>query len=90
MHGSKHRMTDGYGCGQYVPSDKAFYNMHTARPGDHRRPTNQTYRRDNSLVGIETHRSDISYGHTVARISTGPNAERLATLHATMLTSGEV
>lgn len=103
LQGSIHKWSDGIGYGAFIPTDRAYYSAvgtPTATPGAVSgavgRPTRpssemiETYRKHNVTAGIETHRSDISFGKTTESVCGTPCGDLRAREATKSLTSGEV
>lgn len=78
--------------GAFIPTDRAYFNVSTPRASG-RRPSSEQlreYRRDNVTAGIDTHRSDVSFGKTTESIRGGVDGDPRAREATKSLTSGEV
>ncbi|CAM9355215.1 unnamed protein product [Choristocarpus tenellus] len=90
LQGSIHKRSDGIGYGAFIPTNAAYYNLRTPKKT---RPTSnmiRQYRRYNDTAGIDTHRSDISFGRTEDNIKWGALGDPRAIVSTQSLTSGEV
>lgn len=75
-----------------MPTDRAYFNVRTPRASV-RRPSSENvreYRRKNVTAGIDTHRSDVSFGRTTESIRGGVDGDSRAREATKSLTSGEV
>lgn len=95
LQGSIHKKSDGIGYGAFIPTERAYYNVRTPTASARvRRPpsseTTRDYRRHNVTAGIDTHRSDISFGRTTESIRGGVVGDSRAKQAIKSLTSGEV
>lgn len=95
LQGSVHKWSDGIGYGAFIPTDRAYYNVRTptASALAKRRPSSESirgYRRHNATAGVDTHRSDISFGRTTDSVRGGIVGESRAREATKSLTSGEV
>lgn len=78
--------------GAFIPNERAYYNVSTPRAHT-RRPSSEQlreYRRNNVTGGIDTHRSDVSFGKTTESVRGGREGEPRAREATKSLTSGEV
>jgi len=78
--------------GAFIPTDRAYYNVRTPRASG-RRPSSEQlreYRRQNVTGGIDTHRSNISFGKTTESVRGGLEGDPRAREATKCLTSGEV
>lgn len=78
--------------GAFIPIDRAYYNVSTPR-ASWRRPSSEQlreYRRQNVTGGIDTHRSDISFGKATESVHGGREGDLRAREATKSLTSGEV
>ncbi|CAM9408489.1 unnamed protein product [Ectocarpus fasciculatus] len=92
LQGSIHTWSDGIGYGAFMPTDRAYFNVRTPRASV-RRPSSENvrdYRRNNVTAGIDTHRSDVSFGRTTESIRGGVDGDSRAREATKSLTSGEV
>ncbi|CAM9519446.1 unnamed protein product [Ectocarpus sp. 8 AP-2014] len=92
LQGSVHTWSDGIGYGAFMPTDRAYFNVRTPRASV-RRPSSENvreYRRNNVTAGIDTHRSDVSFGKTTESIRGGVDGDSRAREATKSLTSGEV
>lgn len=87
LQGSIHKWSDGIGYGAFIPTERAYYNVRERRPS---RDTTREYRRHNVTAGIDTHRSDISFGKTNESVRGGTDGHSRAREATKSLTSGEV
>ncbi|CAM9278676.1 unnamed protein product [Discosporangium mesarthrocarpum] len=90
LQGSVHRWSDGIGYGAFIPTDAAYYNLQTVKTVRPNEEMVREYRRHNCTAGIETHRSDISFGRTEENVKLGAEGNSRAILSTKSLTSGEV
>ena len=92
LQGSIHKWSDGIGYGAYVPPERVYYNDRKPTSKRLRRASSErtNYRRQNATAGVDTHRSDISFGKTLDSIKTGEEGNSRAREATTFLTSGEV
>lgn len=101
LKGSIHQRSDGIGYGAFISTDRAYYS--TAGEGTplqqsrgiraRARPSSEmirAYRRNNVTAGIDTHRSDLSYGRATDSVCAGANGDPRAREATKSLTSGEV
>ncbi|CAM9177655.1 unnamed protein product [Ectocarpus sp. 12 AP-2014] len=92
LQGSIHTWSDGIGYGAFMPTDRAYFNVRTPRQSV-RRPSSENvreYRRNNITAGIDTHRSDVSFGRTTESFRGGVDGDSRAREATKSLTSGEV
>lgn len=78
--------------GAFIPTDRAYFNMKAPKVSG-RRPSSEQlreYRRNNVTAGIDTHRSDISFGKTTEGTRGGLDGDSRAREATKSLTSGEV
>jgi len=78
--------------GAFIPTDRAYFNVRTPRASG-RRPSSEQlreYRRQNVTGGIDTHRSNISFGKTTESVRGGLEGDPRAREATKCLTSGEV
>ena len=87
LQGSIHKWSDGIGYGAFIPTERAYYNVRERRPSC---DTTREYRRHNVTAGIDTHRSDISFGKTNESARGGTDGDSRAREATKSLTSGEV
>lgn len=80
--------------GAFMPTDRAYFNVRTPKvSARQRRPSSEQlreYRRNNVTAGIDTHRSDVSFGKTTESIRGGLDGDPRAREATKSLTSGEV
>ncbi|CAM9125110.1 unnamed protein product [Scytosiphon promiscuus] len=89
LQGSIHTWSDGIGYGAFIPTDRAYFNATTGRslPSTEKL---RDYRRSNVTAGIDTHRSDLSFGRTTESVRCGLAGDSRAREATKSLTSGEV
>lgn len=87
LQGSIHKWSDGIGYGAFIPTERAYYNVRERRPSH---DTTREYRRHNVTAGIDTQRSDISFGKTNESVRGGTDGHSRAREATKSLTSGEV
>ncbi|CAM9707785.1 unnamed protein product [Hapterophycus canaliculatus] len=89
LQGSIHTWSDGIGYGAFIPTDRAYFNASSGRslPSSDKL---REYRRSNVTAGIDTHRSDVSFGKTTESVRCGLDGDSRAREATKSLTSGEV
>lgn len=102
LQGSIHKWSDGIGYGAFIPTDSAYYNARPRTPKGtnatacaraRERPSSEmirAYRKNNITAGIDTYRSDISFGKTTESVRGGIEGDPRAREATKRLTSGEV
>lgn len=94
LKGSIHKWSDGIGYGAFIPTERAYFNADSPRTEKNRpRPSSEminAYRRQNITAGIDTYRSDISYGKTTENVKDYAHGDVRAREAMKTLTSGEV
>ncbi|CAM9726872.1 unnamed protein product [Laminaria digitata] len=87
LQGSIHKWSDGIGYGAFIPTERAYYNVRERRPSH---AATREYRRHNVTAGIDTHRSNISFGRSNESVRGGTDGHSRAREATKSLTSGEV
>lgn len=104
LQGSIHKWSDGIGYGAFIPTNSAYFNARPrtpkgmnvtacARARAREKPSSQmtrAYREHNVTAGIDTNRSDISFGKTKESVRGGIEGDPRAREATKRLTSGEV